>query len=212
MPSPPPLQYGAYYHIFNRGTNRESIFVEERNYYFFMQRYAKYIEPVAFTYAYCLLNNHFHSLIQTKTPEEQEGYHETLKVLETFRVLEPSQQFSNLFNSYAKAFNKACDRTGSLFEHPFHRIQVETDAYFTYLVTYIHQNPQLHGLVSDSRDWPFSSYRAILSEQPTRVQRDVVLDWFGGRKGFLDSHGVCIDLQPNASLTLEEDPKGFGNL
>ena len=211
MPSPPPLQYGAYYHIFNRGTNRENIFVEKRNYFFFMQRYAKYIEPVAFTYAYCLLNNHFHSLILTKTPEEQEAYHETLKVSETFRVLEPSQQFSNLFNSYAKAFNKVYDRTGSLFEHHFHRIQVETDAYFTYLVTYIHQNPQLHGLVSDFRDWPFSSYRAILSEQPTRVQRDVVLDWFGGRKGFLDSHGVRVDLQPIASLTLE-DPKGFRNL
>ena len=212
MPSPSPLKYEVYYHIFNRGTNGQDVFVERRNYSFFMQRYIKYIEPVAFTYAYCLLKNHFHFLVRTKTPEEQEAYHETLKVSKTFRVLEPSQQFSNFFNSYAKAFNKAYDRSGSLFEHPFHRIRVETDAYFTHLVTYIHQNPQLHGFVSDFRDWPFSSYRAILSEQPTRVQRDAVLEWFGGQMGFLDSHGLQVDLRPIASLIIEKDPKGLRDL
>lgn len=201
MPSLSPLEYGVYYHIYNRGTNGENVFVERRNYRFFLQRYAKYIEPVAFTYAYCLLKNHFHFLIKTKTPEEQR---ETLKVSETFRVLEPSQQFANLFNSYAKAFNRTYGRTGSLFEHPFHRIEVATDAYFAHLITYIHQNPQLHGFVDDFRDWPFSSYQAIVSHQTTRVQRDATLEWFGGRVGFLDCHGVRVDVEPIASLLLEE--------
>ena len=201
MPSPSPLEYGVYYHIYNRGTNGENLFVERRNYQFFLERYAKYIEPVAYTYAYCLMKNHFHFLIRTKTAEEQG---ETLKVPETFRVLEPSRQFSHLFNSYTKAFNKFHGRTGSLFEHPFHRIEVTTDAYFVCLTTYIHQNPQLHGFARDFRDWIYSSYRAILSQQPTRVQRDEVLEWFGGRAGFLDSHGVKVKLQPIAALILEE--------
>jgi hypothetical protein len=147
------------------------------------------------------MKNHFHFSIRTKTPQEQR---ETLKVSETFRLLEPSQQFSHLFNSYAKAFNKMYNRTGSLFEHPFHRIEVATDAYFVHLITYIHQNPQLHGFVDDFRAWSFSSYRAILSHQPTRLQRDTVLEWFGGREGFLDSHDVKVDLPTIASLILEE--------
>ncbi len=83
MTSPAPLQYGQYYHIYNRGNNRENIFIEERNYRYFLKLYAKYIEPIAHTYAYCLLRNHFHFLVRIKTVEEQE---KTLRVSETLRV------------------------------------------------------------------------------------------------------------------------------
>ena len=62
MPSPPPLAYDGYYHIYNRGNNRENIFKETRNYRYFLTLYAKHIEPVADTFAYCLLPNHFHWL------------------------------------------------------------------------------------------------------------------------------------------------------
>ena len=72
MSSPSPLELGKYYHIYNRGNNGESIFLEDRNYTYFLQLYIKYIEPIALTYAYCLLRNHFHFLIRTKTVAEQE--------------------------------------------------------------------------------------------------------------------------------------------
>jgi hypothetical protein len=100
----------------------------------------------------------------------------------------PSQIFGNLCNAYAKAINKAYGRTGSLFEHPFGRIPVTSDGYFMNMVTYIHRNPQKHGFVDDFRDWPYSSYDAILLEKPTRVQRIVVLEWFGGLDNFLVEH------------------------
>ena len=166
-----------------------------------MERYAKYIEPVAFTYVYCLLDNHFHFVVRTKTPEEQK---ESLKNPETFRLLEPSRQFSNLFNSYAKAFNKMYNRSGSLFEHPFRRIEIETDAHFVQLIAYIHRNPQEHSLADDFRNWPFSSYQAILTKQPTRVQRDEVLEWFGGLEGFLRHHEVEIDSRQIAPVVIED--------
>ena len=73
MTSPSPLQYSTYYHIYNRGNNRQNVFFEERNYRYFLQLYAKYIEPVADTYAYCLLPNHFHLLVRTKSVDEQEA-------------------------------------------------------------------------------------------------------------------------------------------
>ena len=87
----------------------------------------------------------------------------------------PSQHFSNLFNAYAKAFNKAYHRTGALFQRPFGRIEVASDAYFVYLVVYIHQNPQKHGFVEDFRTWLYSSYQALLSTKPTRLRREDVI-------------------------------------
>ena len=66
MTSPTPLEYGEYYHIFGRGNNREKIFFEERNYPYFLSLYGRYIVPVADTYAYCLLRNHFHRLYRCR--------------------------------------------------------------------------------------------------------------------------------------------------
>ena len=74
MPKRIPLEYGKYYHIYNRGNNRENIFFEDRNYHYFLKLYAKHVEPVADTYAYCLLYNHFHFLVRIKTVEEQEAW------------------------------------------------------------------------------------------------------------------------------------------
>ncbi len=116
MTDPIPLQYGQYYHIYNRGNNREDLFREPRNYAYFLALYAKQIEPVAETLAYCLLGNHFHLLVRIK--EEADCR------LKSGRLLNPSQQFSNLFNGYAKAVNNAYHRTGNLFQRPFGRIPV----------------------------------------------------------------------------------------
>jgi len=221
MTSPSPLEYGQYYHIYNRGNNRTDIFYEDRNYHHFLNLYIKYIEPVADTYAYCLLRNHFHVLVRIKTIAEQEQtLRQTLKVSETFRVfkpLHPSQQFGSLFNAYAKAMNKAYQRTGSLFENPFGRIAVAGDAHFWRLITYIHCNPQKHGLVDLFSDWPYSSYHAVLSDKPTRVKRQAVLDWFDGPAGFQSAHRQAIDEALIAPLIVDDlvdttDPKGFPNL
>jgi len=188
MASPSPLQYGQYYHIYNRGNNRENLFYEERNYRHFLRLYAFYIEPVADTYAYCLLRNHFHLLVRIKMEEEQEETFRVSETLKVFKVLNPSRQFSNLFNAYAKAINKAHQRTGSLFQHPFGRIPVTSDAYFGHLIAYIHRNPQRHGLVDDFESWPYSSYHAILSTKPTYLKRNDVLAWFDGPATFQTLH------------------------
>jgi putative transposase len=58
MPKSEPLRHGGSYHIYNRGVNREHLFVEERNYRYVLQLYARHVEPIAETHAYCLLRNH----------------------------------------------------------------------------------------------------------------------------------------------------------
>lgn len=184
MTSPSPLEPGAYYHIYNRGTNRQNIFLEERNYRYFLELYARHIEPVAETYAYCLLKNHFHLLVRTKEdPQDPKGLKRPLG----------SIAFSNFFNAYAKAINKSYERTGSLFQHPFGRIRVETQQYLVRLICYIHFNPQKHGLVSDFREWPYSSYHTHLSRQTTRLRRADVLAWFDGSEGYTAAHHAPVN-------------------
>jgi putative transposase len=208
MTSPSPLLYDTYYHIYNRGNNGENIFIQERNYEHFLNLHFKYIEPIAETFAYCLLRNHFHMLVRVKSEEEIE---QTLKVLETFRVSEkvsetfrvseqrkpsgsgnPSKKFSDFFNAYAKAINNAYGRSGSLFEHPFGRVPITTDRQFWNVIAYIHQNPQKHKFVDDFRDWKWSSYGIILAEKPTMLKREAVLDWFGSKQGYLKLHAKWV--------------------
>lgn len=188
MTSPQAIRSEAFYHIYNRGNNRENIFIEPRNYAHFLKLYILYIEPIAETYAYCLLRNHFHFLVFIK---DEENLLVSSKAGSTLK-LNPSQQFSKLFNAYAKSINQAYDRSGSLFQHPFGRVEIASDAHFTRLVTYIHQNPQKHHFEQDFRHWEYSSYNSILSGQPTRLRRDLVLEWFGGKERYKEAHSIFI--------------------
>jgi putative transposase len=185
-----PLQPGCYYHIYNRGNNREDLFREERNYRYFLQLYAHHVMPVAVTFAYCLLRNHFHLLVQIRETLQ------TAQVSEPREVLTPrqvSQHFSNFFNAYTKAINKAHGRTGSLFEERFGRIAVTSDGHVLQLIFYIHFNPQKHGFVDDFREWPWSSYHTLRAAGDTRLNRAEVLDWFGGSTEFENFHHGMVD-------------------
>lgn len=186
--------------------NRENIFLEERNYEYFLKLYWKHIAPVADTLAYCLLHNHFPLAIRVKSEEEIQ---ETLRVSSSNGVQlrqgvsikrnqhQPekplgselgskyvSTQFSNFFNAYAKAINKAYQRTGSLFQHPFGRAPITSDRQFWNVIKYVHQNPQNHKFVDDFRKWKYSSYGILLANTPTFLQRDIVFDWFGGKEEY----------------------------
>lgn len=167
------LQPGCYYHIYNRGNNKENIFKEPRNYNYFLLLWKKYIEPIALTFAYSLQPNHFHFLIFVK-----EGNSE----------IEISKAFSNDFNAYAKSINKAYNRTGSLFQERFGRKYIDNEKYFTEIIFYIHTNSQKHGIAVDFTKYPYSSYLSLLSDQPTLLQRKEVIDWFGSKKEFIDFH------------------------
>ena len=65
------LQYGLYYHLYNRGNNKEALFKEDRNYIYFIDLFRKYIYPISDLYAYCLLPTHSHFLLRFKDKEEE---------------------------------------------------------------------------------------------------------------------------------------------
>ncbi len=192
MSKPKPLQYDTYYHLYNRGNNGETLFRKRENYLHFLRLFSKHFHLYADTFAYCLLPNHFHFAVRVQQEDE---IVKTLGVLQTLRVSPPtpSQVFGNLCNAYTKSINKAYGRSGSLFENPFGRKPVTSETYFFNLITYIHRNPQKHGIVADFRDWPFSSYDAILHDKPSRVCKTAVLDWYGGVMQFEEAHRVDLD-------------------
>jgi REP element-mobilizing transposase RayT len=296
MSKPIPLEYGHYYHVYNRGINRQNLFIEDRNFRYFLELYAKHITPIAHTFAYCLLYNHFHFLVRIKTIAEQmkdlagietkdlagietkdltgfenlsgleaseapnltglgdlsgfggdlSGFGGDLAGIETkdltgfenlsgleaseapnltglgdlsgfggdlsgfggdlsgFTPKKPSQQFSNMFNAYTKAINNGYKRSGPLFERPFDRREVTSDAYFIHLITYIHQNPQKHGLVADFRTWPYSSYRAIDHQADSKLDVKQALAWFGGADSFDRHHRAQADEQVIGHLLMED--------
>ena len=72
------------------------------------------------------------------------------------------------------------------------------------LVHYIHFNPQEHGFVADFREYPYSSYRAFVSDKPTKLRRSQVLDWFGGRAAFDAIHRTLSDEKEIWSLIADD--------
>ena len=177
------LYPGEFYHIYDRGNNKENIFLENQNYTYFLKLWKKYIFPIADTWAYCLMKNHFHVLVQIHQAIQTSKVSKTLEVSHYI-----SQQFSNLFNAYAKAINKKYTRTGSLFQTRFGRKLVERNAHLVHLVYYSHFNPQKHRFVQDFKDYPFSSYHTILAGQATSLDRRSVLELFGDAQEFIEFH------------------------
>ncbi len=176
------LQNGCFYHIYNCGINGENLFVEEDNYRYFLKLYDKYITPVAETYAWCLMKNHFHVVVKIKLVERFS------KPLNQFKQKPPHQHFSNLFNAYSKAFNKRYRRHGSLFERPFKRKLIDNRNYLKTVIVYTHDNPVHHHFVSHTLEWPWSSYLTVLSKEPTKVMRKEVIELFGDVDNFKLRH------------------------
>jgi REP element-mobilizing transposase RayT len=198
-----PIVYGNYYHIYNRGNNGIDVFLETDNYYHFLRLYAKYIEPVAETFAWCLLKNHFHILVRIKEKGEIEQNQLTYTTTEKPKVIDPSRQFSHLFNAYTQAVNRRHKRTGSLFETTFERKLVSSEKYFQQLIFYIHNNPVQHGFVKQMSLYPWSSYETVLSDKPTKLSRQKVVEIFGDRENFIFYHNQQQSLNEINDLIIE---------
>ncbi|MBC3787118.1 hypothetical protein [Spirosoma utsteinense] len=104
------------------------------------------------------------------------------------KISEPGRLLGHLFNSHAQIVNSLMGRTGSLFEKHVHRERIDHDDYFTQLIFYIHSNPLKHGFTTSFQTYPHSSYLAYLSDKPTLLKRQAVLDWFGGKQQFINFH------------------------
>ena len=204
------MQPGSTYHLFNHANGRENLFLEPKNYDFFLGRLSLHVLPVAHIYAYCLMPNHFHLLLKIRDEQELTTYFLQKEVAAEsvsdflqqtavkqingeVLIKKVSKSFSNLFNSYTQAFNKMYDRRGSLFIPNMKREEVTNDGSFCKVVHYIHANPVHHQFVKAIDKWPHSSYRILLSKAVTKLDREYVLNIFGGLDWFIKYHQQPID-------------------
>lgn len=154
---------GGYYHFYNRGARRLSIFRGENDYIFALQRIKEYVQKLQLRIiAYCLLPNHYHFLVQQKG--------------EAVAGLLPQR----VFNSYSKAYNRKYDHSGTLFERRYQAVHVVSDAHLRHLCRYIHANPVKHGIVEHIADWPYSNYPEWAGIRAgTLVDSCFIRDYFG---------------------------------
>jgi putative transposase len=168
------------------------------------------------TYAYNLLDNHFHFLILTtseielqnnlhltngkKIKQHQQKYLNKEKEFDS----ELELQFKDLLISYAQAFDKANNRVGPLFTNPFKRVLVTDEDHLTNLIIYIHSNTTKHNIKIDFEKHKWSSYQSILSSASTLLKREIVLDWFGGKENFIESHQINNNYFYKNDYTMED--------
>lgn len=198
--NPKPIEQGKFYHIYNRGNNSQDIFFENKNYEYFLGLLDKYILPVADVYAWVLMKNHFHLLVYIKKDDEIDLSKLSYSTVKKPKQLSISKQFSNLFSAYTLAINKMYGRTGSLFQKNFKRILVSNEKYLLNLIYYIHNNPVTHGFVKIPIDYPWSSYTSVLSNKPTKIQREQLIKIFGSSKNFVDYHNKPQNLDAISEL------------
>ncbi|MCF6181796.1 transposase [Lutibacter sp.] len=177
-----PFEVGHFYHVFNRGNNKENIFKTEDNYIYFLNLVKKYLLPICDVYSYCLLSNHFHFIIRIKDFNE---------LPENFKngKTKLHQPFSNLFNAYTKAINKKHQRTGSLFQEHLKRIQINDEDYLRNLIVYVNTNPTHHS-ISNFEDYKYSSYQSLISKKDSLLKREEVLNLFNDVENFKYVHKV----------------------
>jgi putative transposase len=195
-----PLLPNNTYHLFSRAVGSEKLFKDEENYFFFLRKLKQHTDCVCQFYTYSLLPNHFHLLARIKTAEEivlafqqvkKKQFDEKLHVLSDFIM----ERFSNLLNSYTKAFNKRNNRKGALFIDYIKRSLAKDDTDFATFIWYIHKNAVHHGYTKSIGDWQFDGYRSLLSERSTNLLRKEVIDFFGNKEQYIYFHQQPVDLK-----------------
>jgi len=197
-----PLAPNEIYHVYNRGTEKRSVFITQKDYERFLallhfcnstkqtqignmrdMTLAELLsldkgEPLVDIAAYCLMPNHFHLLLR----QRKEGG--------------ISKFMQKLVTGYTMYFNVKNDRTGALFQGKYKSKHAGEDRYLKYLMAYIHLNP--HKLAQDKisrfdldkelESYRYSSYAEYAGEirpQSVLVTKDALPLYFPTPKDFI---------------------------
>jgi len=190
------------YHIYNRGVEKRSIFVDAQDYRVFLNLINLILSPKntldladiriqnksdsVNLLAYCLMPNHFHL---------------TIKQLNETGMTEFMRSITNAYVAY---FNKRYKRVGSLFQGTYKAALIDKDEYLVHVTRYIHMNPL--EINSKLKEYPYSSYKYYVNDnKPNWLDTTIVLEQFKNSKEyekFVNDHKID-SLQTIKSLTLD---------
>lgn len=193
----------GFYHVYNRGHNKQPIFLSVKDYQRYMKRLKEYLKkhPVSLV-AYCLMPNHVHLLLRQES-------------------VEPIEKFVHrLHTAYTMYFNKRYDRIGAVFQGRFKAKPIETDEYLLHVSRYIHLNPfeiiSAQGPALNSLlEYPWSSFKEYVSSRkdvrsvPCSIR--FILDYFtthntSSNQNYLQF--IADQLQTITETRLEEISEG----
>jgi putative transposase len=161
------LAPGVLYHAIVRGNQRQQTFLDDGDYQAYFERLGRYRKRCGVTvYAYCLMPNHVHLLVETGS--------------------QPLSRFmQGLQQSYTQYFNHKRRKTGHLFQGRYKAIICDKDQYLLTLIRYIHQNPVRAKMVARIDEYRYSGHRAYAEGRVTEVlEPKRVLDMLGGQAGY----------------------------
>jgi len=188
MARPLRIEYaGAYYHVMNRGNQRQTVFAAPADYALFLERLGQFSPPFAVhLLCYCCMPNHFHLYLRT----EQANL---------------SRFMQSLLTSFTITRNRRQHGSGHVFQGRFTAHLVENEAYGGEVSRYIHLNPvRTRALRSASvaarrqalRTYPWSSYRACLGLTPAPAWLDsgaLLSDWGTRRRTQMRRYGQYVE-------------------
>jgi putative transposase len=168
MARPLRIEYdGALYHVTSRGNERRAIFRDDTDRELFLATLFRVTERFHWLcHAYCLMNNHYHLVIETPDGNLSKGMRQ-------------------LNGVYTQAFNRRHRRVGHLFQGRFKGILVQKESHFLEVCRYIVLNPVRAKAVKHPREWAWSSYRATggLTASPRCLTVEEILSHFGQKRG-----------------------------
>lgn len=159
----------GYYHLYNRGVEKRTIFIDQQDYAVFLSYLRNYLDPTLGSdpksladkmqlIAFCLMPNHFHLLVKQNTID---GITKLMR---------------SMCTKYVMYFNKKYNRVGTLFQGKYKGVLVDNDTYLLHLSRYIHLNPSLG---SDPKNYQYSSYRIFLEDtRSSWVKTEEILSFF----------------------------------
>lgn len=156
----------ALYHLTSRGDRRENIYEDDVDRKSFLNIFSSVIEQFNWIcFSYCLMDNHYHLLIQTPDSNLSKGM----------------RQLNGVFT---QTYNRRHQKTGHLFQGRYKSILVDEDAYLLELSRYIVLNPVKAKMVKQVEDWKWSSYQAMIGDciTPEWLSKEFLLSLFSKQR------------------------------
>lgn len=172
MARPLRIEYaGALYHVTSRGDNKAEIYLDDSDRLQFLETMEAVCERFNWVlHSYCLMDNHYHLLIETPESNLSEGMRQ-------------------LNGVYTQRFNRKHERVGHVFQGRFKSVIVQKESYLLELARYIVLNPVRARMVRSAKNWPWSSYLTTIDV--VALQGGVNPNWI--LAGFAKRKTTAID-------------------
>jgi len=213
------ISIGEYYHVYNRGNNKQNIFLDSRDWIRFLFLILYLQSPVNFSQigrsvssynkrsvfgiptekiiknryveliSFTLMPNHFHLVIRE------------------FKENGISQYMQRILNAYTKYFNTKYEKSGHLFQGPFKIVHIEDNEQLLHLSAYIHRNQrEIKQWENKEYEFPWSSYGDYVVENRwgELLKQQIIVEQFSTiqeYKKFVDTSGT--KLKPNEEIFID---------